>query len=142
MIRLVYGDDFRVCAYIERRLKQVFSPPYVAIGATGDEGKTICGGALFNHWNGSNLEITLAVDPGVINRRTVGSIYSYAFRQAGARRLTAVTRRSNTAMRGLLPRLGFLPEPEGVLRQFYGPDRRDDGFVFVLFPKQAERWLR
>ncbi len=141
MIRLVYGDDFRVCAYIEHRLRQVFSPPYTTIGATADEAKTICGGALFNHWNGSNIEITLAVAPGVLNRRTIGAVYKYMFEHIGARRATAITRRSNILMRDLLPRLGFNAEPEGVLKQFYGPHKADDGFVFVLFPEQARKFL-
>lgn len=140
MISLVFAQDFRVCAYVEHRIHAVISPPYVAIGATRDGGETLCGGAIFNRWNGQNMDITIA-GAGFMSRATIRAVYRYCFEQVGVRRVTAMTRRSNKAMRGLLPRLGFGKEAEGVLLRYYGPDRADDAFVFALFPEQASKWL-
>ena len=137
-MQLVFGRDVEVAQWVARRLDLVIVPPYAAIGATRD-GRTLCAGAVFNQWNGANLEVTL-YGPGCLSRGAIRAVCHYAFSQVGARRLSAVTRRSNKAMQRLLPRLGF--RFEGVARRYFGPYRRDDALRFVLFPDAADRWMR
>jgi hypothetical protein len=115
----------------------VFIPPFVAIGATMD-GQTLCAGALFNNWNGFNMDISLAAD--VLARGAIRGVYEYAFNHAGALRLTAITRRSNKRMRDILPRLGF--KHEGVSFRYFGARRGDDAFRFALFRDDAQKWMK
>ena len=136
-MKLVFNEHDRIAQWVSEKVGYRICPPYVAIGATKD-GASLCGGAVFNHWNGANIEITLASD-GALTRGTIRAIYNYVFVQSKATRVSAHTRRSNKVMRKMFPRLGFTFE--GVAKRFYGPDRSDDGFVFVLFPDNARKWL-
>jgi RimJ/RimL family protein N-acetyltransferase len=139
MMQPVFGHDTLVADWVSQKTGDVYSPPYAAIGFTKD-GKSLCAGVVFNNWNGSNVEISLASDGG-ITRDNIRTVYRYAFVQCGANRITAHTRRANRTMRELLPRLGFTKEAEGVLRKFYGPRRGDDAFVFGAFPETVRKWL-
>jgi hypothetical protein len=133
----VFGRDDEVARWAAFNLKQVISPPYVAIGFTRD-GTHWHGAAVFNEWNFSNIEITI-YGPGCLSPGSIGCAYRYVFNQIKANRLTARTRRSNSLMRRLLPRLGFTYET--TLKRYYGPDRKDDAFLFALFPEQAVKWM-
>jgi RimJ/RimL family protein N-acetyltransferase len=135
----VFGHDDLVAQWVSQKTGDVYSPPYACIGFTRDN-QTLCAGVVFNNWNGSNVEISLASDGG-ITRENIGVVYRYAFVQCKANRITAHTRRSNRKMRALLPRLGFSKEAEGVLPRFYGPKRADDAFVFGAYPETVRKWL-
>ena len=135
-MKLIYGDDERVAAWVSERIDQPIIPPYVAIGA--ERNAKLCGGAVFNNWNGANIELTLASER-CLTRGTIGAIYRYVFVQSKATRVTIHTRRSNKVMRALAPRLGFVFEYTAP--RFYGPSRQDDAFIFALFPHQAERFM-
>ena len=137
MVTLVFNQHDTVARWVSEKIGALISPPYVAIGATKD-GKTLCGGVVFNDWNGHNIEITLASD-GCLTRGTIRAVYHYLFNQSKAGRVSAHTRRSNKAMREMFPRLGF--EFEGVARRYYGPAKADDAFMFVLFPENARKFL-
>ncbi len=112
-------------------------PPYVAIGGV-DNGELVIG-AVFNNWNKANLDISL-YGPGAITRGAIRAIYHYVFKQSKATRLSAITRRSNKLMRQKLHKLGF--REEGVSKRYFGPRRADDAFRYVLFPQDAERWMK
>lgn len=137
MIQLVFDQHDLVADWVVERIGALIAKPYVAIGATRD-GKTLCGGAVFNNWNGHNIEITLASE-GCLTRGTIKAVYNYLFVQSKAGRVSAQTRRSNKVMRNMFPKFGF--EFEGVARNFYGPKRADDAFRFVLFPDNARKFL-
>lgn len=136
MIEPVFGHDAAVGEWAERMLGRPLCPPYVAIGFVRQG--VLAGAAIFNGWNGSNLDISI-VGPGCLHRSTIRIAYRYAFRQCRANRLTARTRRDNKLMRALLPRLGFTQEC--VMPKFYGPMRADDAFCYRLTPFEAQRWL-
>lgn len=136
-MRLVFGQYDLVADWVAERTGSLIAKPYVAIGAVR-EGDMLCGGAVFNNWNGHNIEITLASE-GCLTRGTIRAVYHYLFVQSKAGRVSAQTRRSNKAMREMFPRFGF--RFEGVARHFYGPTRADDAFRFVLFPDNARKFL-
>jgi RimJ/RimL family protein N-acetyltransferase len=135
-LNLVFGRDAEVAEWVAQRVGYKIWPPYVAIGATKD-GQTYCSGVVFNNWNGANIEITLASDNG-LSRGAIRGIYYYLFSEVAAVRVTAHTRRSNKRMRKILPRLGF--QYEGLAKRFYGLNKADDAFVFVLFPENASKY--
>lgn len=136
-MNLVFSRDDEVAAWVAERVGSIIAKPYVGIGATRD-GATFCTGVVFNNWNGHNIEITLASDGG-LTRGVIRGIYHYLFVQSKAGRVTAHTRRSNKIMRRMLPRFGFIEE--SVAKRFYGPNKRDDAFVFALFSENARKYL-
>ncbi len=136
-MRLVYGRHDDVAEWVSERIGTIIAKPYVAIGATRD-GETLCGGAVFNNYNGSNVDISLASDR-CLTKGTIRGIFHYCFVQSKVLRVTAATRRSNKKMRRILRKFGF--EFEGIAKQYYGESRKDDAFVFALFKDKAARWL-
>lgn len=133
-MKLVFGEDDRVAKWVGDHLNIQMTPPYVAIGGTLN-GQDLRIGVVFNNWNGSNFDISL-YGPRSLRRGDLRAIYHYAFEQAGAVRLTAITRRSNENMQRMLPRLGF--EPEGESKFYFG---NEDAVRFVLFRQAAEKWM-
>lgn len=134
---LVFGQDELVAQYVFGNLGLPLVPPYTAIGGTRD-GQTLCIGAVFNQFNGSNIEINL-YGPGALTRGAIRSVYHYAFEQLGVNRVSAKTRRSNKTMQRLLPRFGF--KFEGISERYFGPEKADDAIRFVLFPDDARKWI-
>lgn len=132
-MRLVFGRDREVAEFVASGLGVTITPPYVAIGGEKD-GKLIIG-VVFNNWNGANMEISL-YGPGGITRGAIAGVFHYVFKQAKARRLTAITRKSNERMQRMLPRFGFVMETP--LRDYY-PE--EDGIQYVLYPADAQRWI-
>ena len=135
-MKLIFNEHDHIAAWVSEQIGYLISKPYVAIGAERDG--VLCGGAVFNNWNGSNIEITLASNR-CLTRGTIRAIYHYLFIQSKACRVTAHTKRSNRAMREMFPRLGF--EFEAVAKRFYGQNKQDDAFVFALFYENARKFL-
>lgn len=133
----VFGRDQLVAEFISKGIGDHFSPPYVGIGFTRDE-RNLCGGALFNNWTGSNIDLSI-YGPGSITRYAMGTLCRYAFKQISANRITARTRRSNKTIQKLLPRFGFIFE--GTQKRYYGPQRENDALLYALFPDAAEKWM-
>jgi len=134
----VFGRDQEVAEWVGRNLNKPMIPPYTAIGWV-DEAGTPKFGAVFNSWNGSNIEVTI-YGPGALTRAVIRTVLAYVFNQVGANRLTATTERKNKRMRDLLPRLGF--SFEFVQKQFFGPNKRNDGVVFCMMKDDARKWLK
>jgi RimJ/RimL family protein N-acetyltransferase len=138
-MRLLFGQDNEVGRYVGEKLWLSIHPPFVAIGIVSDDGKAL-GGFVYNNYNGSNLEISY-YGPGTLTRPIISAAFwGYPFNDADVLRLTATTRRSNKLVCQLLPRLGFIYE--GTLRNYFGPEKGDDGIVYRLSRRDAERWKR
>ena len=136
-MRIVYGEDQAVASWAGAVFGMTFTPPYSAMGFSKD-GIGLHGAAIFNGWNGSNIDITI-VGPGCLTRGNIGVAYTYVFDQLRANRLTARSARNNKRMLRLLPRLGFTWE--SVAKRYYGPEKRNDAIVFALFRENAEKWM-
>lgn len=132
---LVIGDDVRVAGWVGENLSIQMSPPYVAIGYS--ERGELRAGVVLNNWNGFNFDISL-YGPGHIRRGALRAVYRYAFVQAMALRLTAITKPSNEHMIKLLPKFGFAQEGPPN-RRYFG---NEDALRFVLFREDAERWMK
>jgi RimJ/RimL family protein N-acetyltransferase len=109
-----------------------FQAPYTAIGWT-DEAGAILGGAVFNNWNGANVELSLA-GRGSISRQAFRDIARYVFGQLGCRRLTMHTKASNLRLILQAERNGFARE--GMRKDFF-PD--DDAVSLVMLRSRC-RW--
>lgn len=82
------------------------------------EGLGICrdgrllAGIVYNNYNGSNVEMSIAsIDPRWCSRQAIRIAFLYPFAQLGCRRVSATVATHNEAARRLLERLGF--EVEG-----------------------------
>lgn len=111
---LVFGEDTRVLAYLEARLDTKLSPPFTTIGIERDG--EIVGGWLFNDYNASNIEISVALDCAV-SLSMIKSVKAY-LHKAGVKRVTGRCRESNHKSHLMLKRLGFVWEGRSPL--YYG----------------------
>lgn len=137
-MKLVFGHDKLIADWVGVNLGLEFVEPYTAIGGTVD-GRSIAIGAVFNNYNFANIDITL-YGPGAIRRTAIRAIYHYLFKQLGVGRVTALTKRSNKLMCKKLHKLDF--KYEGISERYFGPTKADDAIRFVLFPHNAQRWMK
>lgn len=119
-------------------LGTVFSGPYEAIGFLDDSGN-LRGGALFNNYNGSNIEVSVYA-PNMATRGMIRAVMHYAFVQLGCNRITARTRKDNKTAQKMLPRMGF--KYEASLKLYYGQRSNDAAVLYVIDRETAlKRWL-
>lgn len=136
-MEIVTGCDDDVAKWASIKLGQQVCPPYLCVGFA-DQG-VWQGAAIFNDYNGTNVELTI-YGPGCLTREAIRFVFDYAFRQLHVLRVTARTRRGNADMRKLLPRIGFMFE--GTAKRYFGPTKQDDALLFVMFPANADRWIK
>jgi RimJ/RimL family protein N-acetyltransferase len=137
-LNLIFDQAERVAAYVSEKIGAPCSGPLVAVGLSQD-GQTLCGGAVFNNWTGANIELGFACDVP-LTRGLLKAFNHYVFIQLKATRCTAITKRSNKRTRKILERVGFLFE--GVSPKYFGPNKSQDGFRYVLYPEALNRYVR
>lgn len=138
MLRLVTGEDEIIATFVGNGIKRSFYQPYRAIGWVTPEW-TLVGGAVFNDYNGTNMEVTI-YGPRAFNRQTIRDTFKYVFEHCKCARLTARTERRNKKMRRILPRMGFIIE--GELKHFFGTVKSSNALIFRLERETAERWMK
>ena len=128
---LVQGDE--VLAWAESTAATYYGQA-IALGNLQD-GK-LSAAVVFNEWNGANLHIHVVSDGSKrwLNRKYLKAIFTYAFDQLGAKRLTAPISASNQSARTLVEKLGF--QMEFVMRDA-APD--GDLILYVMRPSFC-RW--
>lgn len=132
-MRIALGGDEHVAEFVGKKLGVAFHPPFTCMGVVDDEGLLI-GGAVFNGYNGFNIDFSMYA-PGMVNKRFMRAFFDYPFNQLGVLRLSARTRRANKRVCDLLTRLGF--KFEGVADRYFGPQRRDDAMCYALHKDKA-----
>lgn len=134
---LLLGHDESVAAWVTAQTGMQFRPPFVAFGVVVCG--RLCGAVIWNdYYHGGNIEITV-VGRGCWQQQFIRKCFRYAFVDCKCSRITARTRRSNVIARRVLPRLGFAFE--GTQKRYFGPERSDDGLVFVMLRENAGGWL-
>lgn len=130
---VVTGED--VAAYLERRFRTVFHPPYVAMALYTNDHRPLCA-ALWNDYTpGGSIELTIAAEPGGMTRGVIRFLAGYAFVKNGCRRVQAHVRKSNKPLLRLMPRFGF--EFETVAPCFYADE---DAVVFRMLAA-SQKWI-
>lgn len=130
----LFGHDEQVAAWVFERLGMKLCKPYRAIGLVEvnerDEARLV-GGWVLNGYNGANVDLSLALEPGArLHRRQMRLVAHWIFDRLECTRVTARTRRNNYAMLNLLPILGF--SPEGKQPRYYGSHKNDDAVVWGM----------
>lgn len=127
-------DGLRIAGWFGRFVGKPQFGPYAALGCL--KGDDLCNAALFNDYNGANIELHMA---GTITRPLLRGGMRYAFRGLNVQRITAKPHRSNERLIKIVERLGF--EREGVMKNYYGASSDDDAIVFRLDRRVAEKWM-
>ena len=138
MTDAVLGQDKLVAEWVAKAIGEPIYEPYVAIGFV--KNKKLVGGCVFNGYNGFNIEMTCAFEPGIISRRVLDITFNYVFEQLKCLRLTVRTKRSNKKVCRIAQRIGF--DYEATLKNYFGPSKRDDAILFRLTREFASRWMR
>ena len=128
---VIDGDDY-IIAYVERSLGIAVERPARAIGLMDDEKRPLCA-AIFNDFNGSNIEVTLVAER--MTRGALRYIAQYVFGTCGCRRLSARAKKRNKRSLRFMKRVGFTYE--AVLKRYY---QDDDAVLFRMFKEECA-WL-
>lgn len=141
-MRVIYSSPSDLNAeaignWFAAQTKSPVHPPFAAIGWADDE--KLIGAALFNDYNGSNIEIHICTTDKQMTRQMIRDVFDYVFVRSNCNRLTAKPHRKNKAVREIAERLGFVFE--AALKNYYGPGRGNDAMVYRLDRSAAERWL-
>lgn len=82
-----------------------------SIGVLDDAGQIVAG-VLYVDWNGRNIFMHVAAEPGKVwlTRASLYEFFAYPFLQCGCDRVTGWVEESNTAARRLDEHLGFTEE--------------------------------
>lgn len=129
----VVQDDL-IADYLEKKLNVKFSKPYHAIGFLTDDGRLLSA-FLFNDFNGSNIEMTIAAEKGGVTRAVLREVSNYVFNQLGCKRLSAKIKRSNKRALKAAYRFGF--KYEGISKHYF-PDA--DGVRFFMLAQDC-KWI-
>lgn len=133
----IFGHDDAIAEIVGKLLGQTIHPPYTAIGFTDHQGN-LCGGAVFNSYNGSNIDLTVYLPR--TDRAAIKVIVAYVFVQLECNRLTARTKTTNVRAKKALEKIGF--KFEAVLKNWFGPGKQNSGVMYRLDKQTAlERWL-
>ncbi len=138
---LIANQPEIVATYVGAGLGLVFQQPFTAIGWVVElpNGQwRLVGGAVFNDYNGHNVEVSV-YGPRALTRQSLRETLRYVFGQLKCLRLTAKTKRGNTTMRRLLPRLGF--KWEGEMKQYFGPQKAENALVYRMTSEAAKKWM-
>lgn len=136
-MRLLYGSDEAVGAWVKARLPNMprLPVPFVGIGVI--DGAQLVAGVLFHNYlpEFGSIEVSIAADtPRWLSRNRVSLILGYPFRQLGCGRVSAAIMASNRRSIRLCEGLGF--EREGLVRRGFG---RDDAVILGLLREDWER---
>ena len=121
--------------------KQTNKPLCGPFGALGflDKDGNIGGAAIFTNYNQANIEFHI-YGPGYLTRFSITKVLNYVFNELRCIRLTAIEKRSNKKMLKIVNKMGFVYE--AVLKQYFGPDKQDDGIIFRMTSKEASKWIK
>jgi len=138
-VRLITDQDEIIANFVSQGVGRKIHPPYTAMGWVDIDpvgNWRLVSGAVFNDYTGSSIEISIY---GRMTRQTMREAFRYVFLQLGCLRLTARTRRNNTRIKKMLPRMGFVLE--GSLKRFFGSAESHTALIYRLDADEAQRWI-
>lgn len=123
-------DDERVARFVSQKVGSSFVPPYTTLGL--ERRGEIVAGAVFNHWTGHDVHVSVAGNRGAFTRGFIWLVRDYVFGQLNCLRMTVVT--EQPAVEAIALKLGG--QVEGRLRNHFGAGR--DGTVIGIL---REEWI-
>jgi RimJ/RimL family protein N-acetyltransferase len=132
---LVFGKDDEVAEWLSPRLNQTFAKPFTAIGGMRDG--VLVAAWLFSHYNGRNIEISVAAD-GHLNRGFVYAAVDYVFNQLKCRRASCHVSTLNHKSISFIERIGW--RWEGYSPLWYEDD--SPALCYGIRKEDCARWLK
>lgn len=133
----IVGDLRRVWEFVSARTGVPLSHTMKSLGIEKDG--RIVAGVLYENWNGVNLWMHAAIDPGEsFTTKFVRYAFEYPFLELRARRLTVLVEESNRASLRLVSRLGFRVEA----RLAGAASDGGDALIHVMTPADCRILLR
>lgn len=137
MSALVAGHDKVVAQWAEKKFGRALAPYHAAFGIIDASGALV-GAALFQDFNGSNVEVSY-FGRNALRLNIVRGLMLYAFDKLRVNRMTVRTPARNKPVSQHIVKLGF--RHEGSLKYYYGPFAKDTALLFGLTRKGAERFI-
>lgn len=81
--------DSRVARFVGERIDRIISPPFTCIGL--EKSGQIVAGAVFNCFEGDDIELTIAANHGAITRGFLRAMGAYVRDQLGCYRVSMTT---------------------------------------------------
>lgn len=133
-MRLVYEPSDRIAEWLGERLGEKFSTPYTVIG--GLQNDALACAWLFNHYNGRNIEVSVASD-GSVDRGFIMAAADYVFNQLKCERASCHVSENNHKSIAFIERIGW--KREGFRENWY-----EDGSGAFLYGMKKEdcKWLK
>lgn len=128
-MRLLFDRDADVAAALYKQFKLIPTPYALAVGIIDDEGRLI-GGALFQEFNGFNVELAY-YGRGSLTRDVVRGLARVCLQKFNPLRVTLRTAKRNKRIVRRVSKFGF--KFEGFCPFFYGPRKSDGAAVFGLY---------
>lgn len=125
-------------SWYANKTKNPIHEPYSAMGFLDQLGY-IQGAAIFNNYNGANIEMHY-YGPKCVTRMNFKAVLTYVFNELGCIRITVLPPRNNKKLLKILPRLNFVYET--VLKNYYGSKKQDDAIVYRMTPIEASKWIK
>lgn len=122
-------NDSRVAPFVAKACGVQIVPPYEAVGI--DRDGEIIGGAVFNHFTGSDVHVTVAGHGWT--KGFLADVGHYVFGKLRCERMTFITEQAPVVR--LAERLGG--QVEGMMRNHFGKDR--PGFIVGVL-KDEYKW--
>lgn len=135
---VVYGADDDIARWVGKAIPGYFPTPGAkALGVI--KNKQLVAGVIYERFNGSHVEATIAAKPGSgwADRRTLFALFHYPFIQLGCLAITVVVPVSNLASLNLATKLGF--EPQAMVRF-----AAHDGSTLIVLQQYRDtcRWIK
>lgn len=128
-------NNSEVVRFVESRLKVKLHEPHQCFGFAAEDGRPLMA-AVFNGFNGANIDLTMVAEPGGITRAAIQFLARHAFQTNGCRRVTVRTTKRNKKALRAAARAGFTYE--GVSRGYFPAG---DAVVFRMLKDEC-RWLK
>lgn len=139
---LVFGQEQRVIPWVVSRIPHAPSGfgCCAAIGVAGQDGE-LRGGVVYHEYRVNDVQMSLAGNPGWLNRESIRAFFRYPFVQLGVDRVTCFVPARNTRTRAFCEKFGFTRE--GVIRRGFasnpaGGFERDDAIVYGLLREECK----
>lgn len=121
-----------------QQVKKNLYAPYGAIGFLDKQGN-IKGAAILDAYNGANVNIHI-YGPRCMTRTNIGIVFNYVFNELKCIRMTAIIERSNKRLLKTIPRMDF--KFEAILKEYFGPEKKNDGILYRIGPIEALKWIK
>jgi len=112
---MLVTDINMVLPMVANRVEAIF-PTHDVTGIGWEQNGTVVAGVVYDHFTGTSVMATMAVDDAHVVKEFLWAIFDYPFNQLGVGKILVNVEEANTISLKMLKRMGFIKEAyiEGV----------------------------